>query len=351
MKPIDTVPLDSSDPLLGHLETLGRPELSAQRRQHIWREARQRAYQAPQKAPTFSFFRRLPLRSFVTACLVIILLLSSNIAVLAADSSLPGETLYPIKRGLESVQTTLTSEEARPLLNLHLLDRRVHEVVRLVALYRPVPPSLLEEITTRLDKTVTYPELWTQTDVLATLAAINAQLTVTARQHPETRELSLLASSSRALLTRAREAVGMSLPTDERFPDDAELPVNAPPTTIAAPLPTATPEEDDTLPSRVQRPTQTATPIVTVTFPPTLTATPPGQIPPTATSTPPPATTTPPPATATPPPDDGNNLPPGHGGTPPGQGGTPPGQGEVPPGQDETPPGQINPPPGQSKKD
>jgi len=61
--------------------------------------------------------------------LVVVLALATAGTVLAAESSVPGDTLYPVKRGVEAVQLALTwAPEARSALLVSLADRRLAEV-------------------------------------------------------------------------------------------------------------------------------------------------------------------------------------------------------------------------------
>jgi len=84
---------------------------------------------APRR-PALSLFQRLAL-SFALAA---ILLLSGNGLLSASASTLPGERLYPVKRGWENVRLFLIfDKEARDLLEGEFKNERLHEVDKLLS--------------------------------------------------------------------------------------------------------------------------------------------------------------------------------------------------------------------------
>ena len=82
--------------------------------------------------------RRLPLVSWVprwavgVAAVFLVILLAGSGTVAASSSSLPGDTLYPVKTATERVWLSLTfSDTAKARLQAKLADRRVAEMARM----------------------------------------------------------------------------------------------------------------------------------------------------------------------------------------------------------------------------
>jgi Domain of unknown function (DUF5667) len=84
---------------------------------------------------------------------VVIFAAAGGGTVYAAQSSTPGQILYPIKTGVENIQLTLTTshvEKAR--LYLQLAQRRINEMTQQTKLNRNLNPQYLTTVTNLFDK-------------------------------------------------------------------------------------------------------------------------------------------------------------------------------------------------------
>lgn len=93
---------------------------------------------------TFTEFRRkrtLPLlRSLAAVLIAIIILFGSSLTVYAAQDSLPGESLYPLKVFSEDIRLSLTrSTKAKLDITLDHTNRRLDEITNLLAMGKTVP--------------------------------------------------------------------------------------------------------------------------------------------------------------------------------------------------------------------
>ncbi len=112
------------------------------------------AMKAPEKSPSPTLGQRLqqalrPLadllrpaawqRAAVALASIVLIIILGRTTLVMASQSLPGDTLYPLKRTMESLTTLLTiSEEEREDLRLEYIQRRQEEVRRVIAEHRPV---------------------------------------------------------------------------------------------------------------------------------------------------------------------------------------------------------------------
>jgi hypothetical protein len=77
--------------------------------------------------------------------MVIVVLLVGGSMMTASASSLPGDTLYPVKTATEKVQGFFTwGSEAKASFNINLAQRRLNEVESLAEGNRSIPQSLLD---------------------------------------------------------------------------------------------------------------------------------------------------------------------------------------------------------------
>lgn len=102
------------------------------------------------------------------ALLVVFLFAAGGISVAAAQNSLPGETLYPVKVFSEGVQHWLRpAPQQQVRLALEFANRRVEEMISLDAEGEPIPPdvpaSLEVEVKTALVEAGRLPETQMQT--------------------------------------------------------------------------------------------------------------------------------------------------------------------------------------------
>ncbi len=105
------------------------PEFRIRARNHLLK-----VMESPKgKKPTSRFLGPLtmPLRLGIPIAIALVVLVSgSGTLAYASQKSLPNQSLYPLKKGIENLQSTLTfGHEARANRHLELADRRVEEVV------------------------------------------------------------------------------------------------------------------------------------------------------------------------------------------------------------------------------
>lgn len=97
------------------------------------------------------------LRILVAALTVMILLVGSSLTVYAAQGSLPGETLYPIKSWSEDVRLSLThSPYARLELTIDYTYQRVDEISQLLAEGKDVPAQVSERYQVELENALVF---------------------------------------------------------------------------------------------------------------------------------------------------------------------------------------------------
>lgn len=83
---------------------------------------------------------RLILKALTAALIALFILVGSSLTVYAAQDSLPGDILYPVKSWSEDIRLSLTSSpQARLSLTLDYTDRRMGEITRLLAAGRSLP--------------------------------------------------------------------------------------------------------------------------------------------------------------------------------------------------------------------
>ncbi len=248
-----------------HLQTLGQGRLAPEARQRIWEKAQRGAVMAtpPPETRHSSFLDWLRLPTFRLALVtgfIMVLILSLGTVTLAAQDALPGETLYPLKRQVESVRLSLTSEERQDELQLDYLDRRVAELVLLVEREQEVPTTLVEEIEVAYAAIAEEPEVWAQAGAAAHVLDQLALLQAVAADAESPRLVSIFQASTLAYSQLGGAPAGLGLPAIFF---------------TATPTPTATPTSTPTATSTAtSTPTVTATPTATVTPLPTLTPSP-----------------------------------------------------------------------------
>ena len=107
-----------------------RPEFKAQARYQIESLLHAKGQKAgPRRLPLVSW---VPRWAVVVAAVFLVILLAGSGTVAASSSSLPGDTLYPVKTATERVWLSMTfSDTARARLQAKLADRRVAEMARM----------------------------------------------------------------------------------------------------------------------------------------------------------------------------------------------------------------------------
>ena len=101
-----------------------------------------------------SWFALTPVK--VTASVLLVVLIFAAVGggtVYAAQSSTPGDILYPVKTGAENIQLTLTtSPVAKARLYLQLAQKRINEMTEQAKLNRNINPQSAETVPNLFDK-------------------------------------------------------------------------------------------------------------------------------------------------------------------------------------------------------
>jgi len=134
-------------------ETSPSAEFKARARLHLFDAEKQPA--AVKTTNHFrSWFALTPVK--VTASVLLVLLIFAAVGggtVYAAQSSTPGDILYPVKTGAENIQLTFTtSPVAKARLYLQLAQKRINEMARQAKLNRNINPQSAETVTNLFDK-------------------------------------------------------------------------------------------------------------------------------------------------------------------------------------------------------
>ena len=128
------------------------------------------------------FVSLLSVRAVAVSLLAFIVLSTGTVSVYAAQSSLPGDMLYPVKVGVERLQVAVTSNpEDKAYLHLKLAQRRIDEVTTQINLNRSPDFSGLATISTQTDAALHEIEKTSPGDISAFLShlaesAINQQI-------------------------------------------------------------------------------------------------------------------------------------------------------------------------------
>lgn len=81
--------------------------------------------------PSFNFRNLLPNRLAVSFTSIAVLLTSGIFTVGASQSSLPGETLYPVKKATEQVALAVASEQDKPKIEIEQAGKRLEELAEI----------------------------------------------------------------------------------------------------------------------------------------------------------------------------------------------------------------------------
>jgi len=126
-------------------------EFKQRARLHLEREMRP----APTKVPDRSWGWPVlaPVRILVVVLVAVwVLIAAGGGTVYAAQGSLPGDALYPVKTGVENLQLSLTfGTVAKANLHLELAQKRIDEVTREVNLNRDINPQAIEAVQQQFD--------------------------------------------------------------------------------------------------------------------------------------------------------------------------------------------------------
>jgi Domain of unknown function (DUF5667) len=129
------------------------PQLRPAARQAIQRQLRSAvAGRAPRRAATNSW-SRMPALRFAGAMIALVLAIGGGTAgVSAAQSSLPGSPLYPIKRAGEELRLNLTPDPAgRAVLHMDFARARLAETLALLDSQRPADERVLNDLANEYD--------------------------------------------------------------------------------------------------------------------------------------------------------------------------------------------------------
>jgi hypothetical protein len=116
------------------------------------------------------------LRGLVAILIALIVLLGSSLTVYAAQSSLPGEALYPVKSLSENIHLSLTrSPHARLELILKFSQRRVGEISQLLAKGESIPSQVSESFQDELENALQIAMQMDDIQMLKALEKIKGQ--------------------------------------------------------------------------------------------------------------------------------------------------------------------------------
>ncbi len=199
-----------------------------------------------------------PLRSLaaLAAALLVVFLVISGGAVTLAQSSLPGDPLYGIKRLTESVRLAVSGND--PALQTEFAARRIGEIEQILALGRAANMDFAGEIET------INGDAWVVAGL--PLRVPEKSLGTTEFRVGDRVEINAYTTASGALIARE---IHLTEPS-EREPLPTPTPIPTRSIATSTPPPTATPAPTNTPPSRT--PTYTSTPTPSQT--PTVTSTP-----------------------------------------------------------------------------
>ncbi len=122
--------------------------------------------------------------ALIVAIVMLTLLAAGTTTAYASQGSLPDDTLYPVKTGVENLQLALTlSPEARAALHLKLAQRRIDEVIAQSILGRKISTSALEAVAVQIDAAIAEIESMLPEDIKTYLSrlsesTINQQVTL-----------------------------------------------------------------------------------------------------------------------------------------------------------------------------
>ncbi len=171
---------------------------------------------AEHRMPLWGWQRRWAVA--LTAVLVLILVGAGTVT--ASTSSLPGDTLYPVKTATEKVQGFFTfGSEAKANFHMKLAQRRLNEIKSLVEGNRSVPQSVLARMDAETDGAI---EMLSRSKKVRK-ESIDRLTELTSNQKTELLELMEEAPSTvkwnlQEALKRSEHAHGRALQLQDRIP-------------------------------------------------------------------------------------------------------------------------------------
>jgi hypothetical protein len=130
------------------------PEFKEETRRRLAEEMKP----TPEKIPggIWHLPRLMPTKALSAIIIALVLMVTAGgTTVLAAQRSLPGDTLYPVKTSIETIQLTMTpGAEAKARLYLKMVQRRISETTRQAKTNREINAQRLEIIGRQMDKAI-----------------------------------------------------------------------------------------------------------------------------------------------------------------------------------------------------
>jgi hypothetical protein len=226
--------------------------------------------------PRLELYRKRTM-ALVTAVVIFICLFISGGVVRAAADTLPGDTLYPVKRAAEATQIALSINDANDTrLHIRFANRRLEEAAALLQNnHIPQAKQAAADYETQIQTILTLLESSSLT--AAEQTALANQLISETEEH-QTKLARLLEQA----VPDARSTIELTMKTAQSGYDQAltilgQSPEKEPPAIIATPTHTATPSPR---PATATPEPTTAGPTVTATPTPTWTPRPTWEIPP-----------------------------------------------------------------------
>lgn len=178
------------------------PEFRLRAKRYLFEEMQKNSSKVSHR---FSLWPEHALARVLASVLIGIVVLggAGGSVVYAAQSSLPGEFLYPVKTGVENVQLTLTTNPvAKANLHLDLAQQRVHEITRQIDLSRHIDTQTINSVKQQLDSAVN--ELSTSNNTTAVDATLSRMSADTLNQQLELQQvLSKAPEASQPVLQQA----------------------------------------------------------------------------------------------------------------------------------------------------
>jgi hypothetical protein len=129
------------------------PQFKERAKMHLFDEAQPAPVKLSQ--PLWKWYRTPSKILAPVSIAVLILVIAGGSTVYASQSSLPGDTLYPVKTGIENIQLAVTTSPAlKADLYLKFTQRRIDEVQQEVKLNRNVSMETLVKIQQQFDDTL-----------------------------------------------------------------------------------------------------------------------------------------------------------------------------------------------------
>ena len=130
------------------------PQFKERAKMHLFDEVQPAPVKVSQ--PLWRWYRLTPSRVLASVSIaMLILVIAGGSTVYAAQSSLPGDTLYPVKTGVENLQLAITTSPAvKANLYLKFAQRRIDEVQQEVKLNRDVNTQTLANVQQQFDDTL-----------------------------------------------------------------------------------------------------------------------------------------------------------------------------------------------------